>query len=209
MNANDFPGSVRQDVVVAPGEPWSGQIATGETLRIVDLEGQQAVDFICFNADDLAEAYDATVTIRIPRSIFLRKGMVLYSNISRPMLTLVEDTVASHDLLCGCCSREINQARYGQPGKKSCRDNFLSELGRHGLDPRSLVPNVNFFMDIPLLDSTGRFEIREGPSKAGDFVDLQAQMDLLVVLSNCPQVTNAANAGRLSPIRIVVWRRDQ
>jgi urea carboxylase-associated protein 1 len=194
--------TIVQDIIVPPGEPWSGQLFDGECLRIIDLEGQQAVDFICYNATDYSETYDNTVTMRIPRSIFLRKGMTLYSNLCRKMLTLEQDTVESHDLLFGCCSREINQARYGQPGKNSCRDNFLRELAKLGLDSRSLVPNVNFFMKIPI-NSHGNFEILEGPSQPNDFVDLRAHMDLLIVLSNCPQLTNIANAGKLSPIRLV------
>jgi urea carboxylase-associated protein 1 len=205
LDATTIPGTVIEEALVGAGKPWSGELLSGETLRIVDVEGQQAVDFICFNADDRREAYDATVTIRAQRSIHLKKGTILYSNISRPMATLTADTVCSHDLLCGCCSREINKLRYGEPGESSCRDNFLSELGRLGLDSRSLVPNINFFMDIPI-DASGNFDIHEGPSKAGDFVDLTAHMDLLAVLSNCPQTRNAANAGKPSSIRLVRWK---
>jgi urea carboxylase-associated protein 1 len=192
---------VREDVTVPPGQPWSGVIAKDEVLRIVDLEGQQAVDFICFNAHDFHETYDNTVTVRIAKSIFVGKGVVLYSNVSNPMFTVEHDTVGRHDTLCGCCSREINFLRYGVPDTPSCRENFLRELAVHGLDSRSLVTNVNFFMNIPVAVD-GNIEFKLGTSVPGDYVDLRAEMDSLVVISNCPQMLNPANGYRLTPIRL-------
>jgi urea carboxylase-associated protein 1 len=201
-NANDILGKVHSDVVVPPGKPWSGTIAKGDVLRIIDLEGQQAVDFICFNARDKQEAYDSTVTLRIAKSIFLAKGAKLYSNISNQMFTIEEDTVGYHDTICGCCSKEINYLRYNVRNTPSCRENFLCELTKYGLDSRSLVPNVNFFMDIPV-HADGRIEIRDGRSVPGDFVDLRAEMDALIVISNCPQMLNPASGHKLTPIRVV------
>src|SRR5205807_2185190 len=106
------PAAIRADVIVPAGEPWSGIIEKGEVLRIVDLEGQQAVDFICFNATDSKETYDVTVTVRLASRPFLRKGDVLYSNLANPMFSIIEDTVGNHDTICGCCSAEINFLRY-------------------------------------------------------------------------------------------------
>jgi urea carboxylase-associated protein 1 len=195
-------GTVHDDVVIAPGAPWSGVVSKHDVLRIVDLEGRQAVDFICFNAHAMQEAYDSTVTLRIAKSIFLGKGATLYSNLCNPLFTIEEDTVGHHDTMCGCCSKEINLLRYGVPETPSCRANFLAELDKHGLDRRSLVPNINFFMYVPV-DINGAIEFKLGLSKAGDFVDLRAEMDALVVISNCPQMLNPANGYRLSPIRLV------
>jgi urea carboxylase-associated protein 1 len=191
------------DVTIPARGSWSGTIRKGETLRIVDLEGQQAVDFICFNAHDTSEAYDATVTVRLASRAYLQKGDVLYSGLARPMFTIQEDTVGYHDTICGCCSAEINDLRYGVKNTPSCRANFLHELGKHGLDVRSVVPNINFFMYIPFHDR-GAFSFQPPLSKAGDHVDLLAHMDILVVLSNCPQILNPANNFNPTPIRIKV-----
>ena len=196
------PPSVIADLIVPPGESWSGVVRNGETFRIVDAEGQQAVDFICFNATDSAESYDSTVTIRICSRPFLNKGDVLYSNKARPMFTIVDDNVGHHDTVCGCCSAEINFLRYGVKDTPSCRTNFLRELNRNGLDSTHLVPNINFFMNI-VFDAQGNISFQPPYSEAGDYVDLKAQMDALVVISNCPQVLNPANNFNPTPVRLM------
>ena len=192
--------------MVAPGEPWSDIIRKGEILRIIDMEGQQAVDFICFNANDFNETYDTTVTVRLVLRPFLRKDDVLYSNLANPMFTMIEDTIGNHDTICGCCSAEINFLRYKAKNTPSCRANFLRELSRHGLDSRSLVPNINFFMNIPF-SANGEFQFKPPLSRPGDHVDLAAQMDCLAVISNCPQILNPANNYNPTPVRIVTFAR--
>lgn len=199
---DDARYAVLEDLIIPARGSWSGVVKEGETLRIVDAEGQQAVDFICFNAADPIEAYDVTVTVRLASRPFLGRGDVLYSNLARPLFTLAEDTVGHHDTICGCCSAEINFLRYGVRDTPSCRANFLRELSRHGLDSRSLVPNINFFMNIPFNDK-GEFTFRPPRSRPGDHVDLVARMDALAVISNCPQVLNPANNYNPTPIRIV------
>ena len=198
--------TIRGDVVVAPGEPWSDIIRKGEILRIIDIEGQQAVDFICFNANDFNETYDTTVTVRLVSRPFLRKDDVLYSNLANPMFTMIEDTIGNHDTICGCCSAEINFLRYKVKNTPSCRANFLRELSRHGLDSRSLVPNINFFMNIPF-NANGEFQFKPPLSRPGDHVDLSAEMDCLAVISNCPQILNPANNYNPTPVRIVTFAR--
>ncbi len=197
-------GEIRADVVVSPGEPWSSVVRKGETLRIVDVEGQQAVDFICFNAQDTKETYDNAVTVRLAARPFLRKGDVLYSNLAKAMFAMVEDTIGNHDTICGCCSAEINFLRYKVKDTPSCRANFLRELARHGLDSRSLVPNINFFMNIPF-GANGEFAIQAPLSRPGDYVDLTAAMDCLAVISNCPQILNAANNFKPTPVRLTTF----
>jgi uncharacterized protein len=197
-------GAIRADVVVAPGEPWSSVLRKGEILRIIDMEGQQAVDFICFNALDTKETYDNTVTVRLAARPFLRKGDVLYSNLANPMFTMVEDTIGNHDTICGCCSAEINYLRYKVKDTPSCRANFLRELAKYGLDSRSLVPNINLFMNIPI-DANGELQIRAPLSRPGDHVDLAAEMDCLAMISNCPQILNPANNFNPTPVRMVTF----
>jgi uncharacterized protein len=200
------PAAIRADVIVPAGEPWSGIIEKGEVLRIVDLEGQQAVDFICFNATDSKETYDVTVTVRLASRPFLRKGDVLYSNLANPMFSIIEDTVGNHDTICGCCSAEINFLRYKVKDTPSCRANFLRQLSKHGLDSRSLVPNINFFMHIPF-NAQAEFEFKAPLSRPGDHVDLAAEMNCLAVISNCPQTLNPANNFKPTPIRVITFAK--
>ena len=192
------------DVVVPAGHPWSARVAAGEVLRLVDLEGRQAVDFLCYNADDPAERYHAANTIKIPGNIYLGKGSVLRSARARAMMTIVEDTCGGHDTIFGCCSFELDEVRYGATNPRCCQRNFEEELARHGLGAGDVVANVNFFMRVPVARD-GTAAIVDGLSRPGDYVDLRAEMDVLVVLSNCPEALNPATGGQPTPIRAVIW----
>ena len=203
--SDQVPGTILRDDVVAPCTPWSAIVQRGQVLRLIDLEGQQAIDFLCFNADRPEERYHAPNTIKVPRNIFLGKGSVLRSSLAREMMTIVDDTCGSHDTIFGCCSFEIDEVRYGKTNAESCQCNIERELARHGLGPEHVVPNVNFFMYVPVA-ADGEAEIRPSPSQAGDYVDLRAEMSVLAVLSNCPEALNDAtgDAGP-TPIRAIVY----
>jgi urea carboxylase-associated protein 1 len=192
-----------EDTVVAPGTPWARVITRGQTLRIVDLEGQQAVDFLCYNAARPEERYNAADTMKLAGSIFLSKGVSLYSGLGRKLFTVVEDTCGYHDTIGGCCSAESNELRYGVRNTTNCRDTFLRALEPFGLGVKDIVANVNWFMYVPV-EPDGRMAIVEGRSKPGDHVDLRAEMDVLAVISNCAQVHNPANAYKPTPIRVQV-----
>ena len=196
---------ILEDTVVAAGHPWSGKIAKGNVLRLIDLEGQQAIDFLCYNADDPGERYHAPNTIKIPGQIHLGKGSVLRSVRAREMMTIVEDTCGGHDTIFGCCSFALDEVRYGQTNPRCCQQNFEEELTRHGLGPRDVVPNVNFFMRVPVAPD-GSAGIVDGLSKPGDYVDLRADMDILAVLSNCPEALNPATGSGPTPIRAVIYQ---
>ena len=198
--------AVIEDTVVGAGLPWSGRIARGEHLVLVDLEGQQAIDFLCFNADDPEERYHAPNTIKLQGNIYLGRGSVLWSVRARKMMTVVEDTCGGHDTIFGCCSFELDDVRYGARNPRACQQNFESELARHGLGPAAVVPNINFFMRVPV-GADGSAAIDDGWSRPGDHVDLRAEMDVLVVISNCPEALNPAtgDAGP-TPIRAVHYR---
>ena len=202
------PGTVISDVVVPPRAPWSGVVGAGDVLRIVDIHGQQAVDFLCYNADDPSERYNAADTMKIPGNIYLGKGSRLYSDMGRVLFTMIEDSCGRHDTIGGCCSAESNRVRYGVEGQPNCRDNFLAALARHGLSKKDIVANINLFMAVPV-GGDGAMAIVDGHSRAGDFVDLRAEMDVLAVLSNCPQMNNPAAGYDPTPIRVVVWRPDR
>ncbi|NWG24307.1 MAG: DUF1989 domain-containing protein [Pseudorhodoplanes sp.] len=206
MLARAIPGRIVSDEIVAAGAYWYRKIPHGTTLRIVDLEGCQAVDTLIFDAARSDVRYNAPNTVKLAGSVYVSKGVVLYDDLAQPMMTVVEDTVGRHDTLAGCCSREINVVRYGQPGKWSCRDNFLAALGTLGMNGRDIPPNINFFMHVPV-GGDGEIHIADGLSKPGDFVDLRAEKDVLVVISNCPQELNPCSGGRPTPIQLIHWQR--
>ena len=195
------------DVVVAARAPWSGVVAAGDTLRIVDLEGNQAVDFLAYVAGDTAERYDAQATIAAQRSLFLRTGSVLRTNEGRPLLTITDSTCEYHDTIGGACSPESNTLRYGHHTRHqhACVDNFLAALAPWGMGKRDIVSNVNWFMNVPV-EADGSLGIVDGVSAPGKFVDLRAEMDTLVVVSNCPQINNPCNGFDPTPVRMVVTR---
>lgn len=191
------------DEVVPAGKPWSGIVKQGQLLRIVDLEGRQAVDFLCYNARDAEERYHAPNTIKASGTIFLTKGHVLYSDVARPIFTIVEDSFGGHDTIGGCCSAPSNEMLYGVKNCPGCRENFLAALARHGMGRRDIVPNINFFMRVPVAQA-GDAAIALGASEPGTFVELRAEMDALAVISNCPQINNPCNDFNPTPIRVVI-----
>ncbi len=204
-----IPGRVIAEATVAAGDPWGGRIQKGDVLRIVDVEGHQGVDFLCYNADEPEERYHAPNTMKKARRISLEKGDILYSDVARPMMTVIGDTCGHHDTIGGCCSAPSNQMLYGVKGVPGCRENFLAALKQFGLGRKDIVPNINFFCNVPVNSSYKLADavFEPGASKPGDYVELQAEMDVLAVISNCPQVNNPCNDGEPSPIKVVVWRK--
>jgi urea carboxylase-associated protein 1 len=196
------------DTVIPSGEPWMGLVKAGHLLRIVDLEGNQAVDTLFYNAADTHEHYSAQNTIQAQGNIYLTTGTVLRSNRGRSMLRIVQDTCGRHDTLGGACSAESNTVRYSLDKRHmhSCRDSFLLALARHdeGMSKRDLPSNVNFFMNVPVTPAGG-LTFADGISAAGRHVELQALMDVLVLISNCPQLNNPCNAYNPTPIEVMVW----
>ena len=198
------PGRVVEDRVLAAGGEWAGIVRAGQALRIVDLEGRQAVDFLCYAAADPSERYNAADTIKVAGTIFLTTGHGLYSDMGRRLFTIVADTCGRHDTIGGCCSAESNRLRYGVEGTPNCRDNLLRALARFGLGKKDIVANVNWFMNVPV-GTDGTTAITDGLSRPGDYVDLRAETDVLAAVSNCPQIHNPCNGGRPTPIRLVTY----
>jgi hypothetical protein len=194
--------------VVPAGEPFMRRVATGQVLRILDLEGNQAVDTLFYNADDTEERYDANNTIRGQSNIYLSAGTTLLSNEGNPMLTITADTCGRHDTLGGACSAESNTVRYALEKRHmhACRDSFLLALAEydHGMSKRDLPSNINFFMNVPVTPD-GRLTFEDGISAAGRYVEMRAEMDVLVLISNCPQLNNPCNAYNPTPVEVLVW----
>jgi urea carboxylase-associated protein 1 len=196
------------DQVVESGLGFSRNIARGQTLRIVDLEGNQAVDTLFFDAHDPTDRYSAVDTIREQGNIYLTTGTRLFSSDGHVLLTIVADTCGRHDTLGGACAAESNQVRYALEKKHmhNCRDTFLLEIQTR-LEPfskRDITHNINFFMNVPVTPEGG-LTFEDGISGSGRYVELRAERDVTLLISNCPQLNNPCNAYNPTPVRILVW----
>lgn len=202
------PAAAVYDVTLPSGEPWLHEIRKGQTLRIVDVEGNQAADIIFYNRHDTAEHYSVGNTILGQGGIYLTTGSVLRSNEGRPLLSIVADTCGRHDTVGGACAAESNTVRYALAKKfmHSCRDNYLQAIQNSdaGLDKADIVPNINFFMNVPVT-ADGQLTFADGVSGPGKYVELHAEMDVWALLSNCPQLNNPCNAYNPTPVRLLIW----
>jgi urea carboxylase-associated protein 1 len=204
----DPDAAARREIVTA-GSAWLAELARGQTLRILDLEGNQAVDTLFYDlARPTEERYCALTTIRMQRNVYLTAGSRLLSGSGNVLLTITADTCGRHDTLGGACAAESNQVRYALDKKPmhSCRDSFLYALAAsgYGLGKRDLSSNINFFMNVPLTPD-GRLSFEDGISGAGKYVEMRAETDVLVLVSNCPQLLNPCNAYNPTPVEMIVW----
>ncbi len=190
---------------MAPRAPWSAVLTAGQVLTIVDVDGNQAVDFLAYDAEDTSRAYSVQATLQGQGSVYLTEGSVLRTNEHDPLLTVVGTDVERHDTLGGACSKESNTLRYGHHtwSQHGCADNFLAELSKYGMGKRDQVSNVNWFMNVPV-DPDGALGIVDGISAPGLSVSLRAERDVLVVVSNCPQVNNPCNGFDPSRAEMIV-----
>jgi hypothetical protein len=203
------PHAAKYRQVVPAGAYWLHVVAKGETLRILDLEGNQAADTLFYNADDPAERYSACDTIREQGNLYLSTGSVLRSDLCRPMLTITADTVGRHDTIGGACATESNSVRYALEKKTmhACRDSFLlavAENPQYGLGKRDIGHNINFFMNVPVTPDGG-LTFADGLSAPGKYVEMVAEMNVIVLISNCPQLNNPCNAYNPTPIEVLIW----
>lgn len=198
-------GAIIRDDIVPARAPWDAVVRKGQTLRIVDLEGNQAVDFLMYALADDAERYSAQDTMAAQGNIFLRTGSVLLSNEGRAMATVTGTSVAYHDTIGGACSCESNTLRYGHHTKSqhACVENFLQANAKHGRGKRDMVSNINWFMNVPV-EADGALGIVDGISAPGLYVDLRAEMDLVTIVSNCPQINNPCNGFNPTPVRMII-----
>jgi urea carboxylase-associated protein 1 len=196
----------RRDIVPA-GKPWSAILRRGQRLRIVDTEGDQGVDFLCYAADNPEERYHAANTLKKSATLRLTKGHRLYSDVARPLMTIVNDTCGTHDTIGGCCSAPSNEMLYGVKNAPGCRENFLHELAKYGLGRRDIVANLNFFCDVPVHphNRLDPLTFVKSPSRPGSYIELLAEMDVIAIVSNCPQVNNPCNSGRPTLIEVIVF----
>lgn len=205
--SDKHPEAAVYTAVIAAGEPFMTEVKAGQTLRLLDLEGNQAVDTLFYSARNPRERYDVQRTLRKQNRVYLGPGSVLWSNLGNPMLSIVADTCGRHDTLGGACAQESNTVRYalGTRYMHSCRDNFLRASLHDGrLAKRDISANINFFMNVPVTPEGG-LTFEDGISAPGKYVELLAHMDVIVLISNCPQLNNPCNGYNPTPAQVLVW----
>ena len=202
------PSEATHDEIVPAGDHWLHPIRKGQTLRIEDLEGNQAADTLFYNAHDPLERYSASDTIRHQAALYLTTGTKLMSTRGHALLTIVADTCGRHDTLGGACSRESNVMRYAleKEPMHACRDSFIRgvQCWSHGMGKRDITCNINFFMNVPVTPD-GQLSFADGVSGPGRYVEMQAGMDVMCLISNCPQLNNPCNAYNPTPVRVLIW----
>jgi urea carboxylase-associated protein 1 len=202
------PKNAVYDFVLDSGLGYSKEIKKGQIFRIVDLEGNQAVDTLFYSTVDPADRYSAVDTIRGQGNLYLTTGTRLISTEGNVLLTIVADTCGRHDTLGGACAAESNQVRYAIEKKHmhSCRDNFMLEIQKNlpRMTKRDITANINFFMNVPVTPAGG-LTFEDGISAPGRYVELRAEMDVTVLISNCPQLNNPCNGYDPTPARLLIW----
>jgi urea carboxylase-associated protein 1 len=206
------PGEAMFRQAIPAGDYWIDTVKTGQILRIVDVEGNQAADTLFFNAADVAERYSAVDTIREQGNVYLSCGSKLLSTAGNLMAQIVADTVGRHDTLGGACATESNTVRYALEKRTmhACRDSYLLAIAQHdrlGLGKRDLSHNINFFMNVPVT-TDGGLTFADGLSGPGQYVEMRAAMDIIVLISNCPQLNNPCNAYNPTPLEVLIWDPD-
>ncbi|PZU20000.1 MAG: urea carboxylase [Shinella sp.] len=198
-----------QDHYIPAEKPFSTVVRRGQTVRIEDSYGQQAIDTLFYNADDYSERYSNQETMREQNAAYISTGTKIMSSEGRVMLKMTADSCGRHDTAAGACSCESNTVRFGHGTKylHACRDNFVAEVAKYGMGKRDVAPNINFFMNVPI-SPNGEMTIVDGISAPGDYVELKAEMDVLLVISNCPQINNPCNGFDPTPIRVLVWNEE-
>jgi urea carboxylase-associated protein 1 len=205
------PSRAKYSAEIPAGEPWIHEVRKGEILRIVDLHGNQAVDTLFYNAHDYTDRYSAQDTIRAQANLYLTTGTKLISSNGSVLLTIVADTCGRHDTLGGACANESNMVRYdiAKRHMHACRSSFLKAVlsWDGGMDKRDIASNINFFMNVPVTPE-GKLTFEDGISEPGKYVELRAEMDVLALISNCPQLNNPCNAYNPTPVQVLIWEPD-
>ncbi len=198
-------GEVALDEVVPPRAPWSAVVRQGQVLTIVDVGGNQSGDCLLYNARDTSERYSGPDTIARSGNIYVRTGTVLRSGEGNPMATVIANEIDRQDTIGGACGKESNALRYGHHtmSEHGCRENFVAEAAKYGMGIRDIVSNLNWFMNVPI-EADGSLGIVDGISGPGKRVAFRAEMDILVLVSNCPQVNNPCNDFNPTPLRMIV-----
>lgn len=211
MSALD-PSLIRFEEIVQPGANWSHVLKRGTTLRITDTNGGANVAMLLYNFELLCERLNLPDTLKCQHTARLTKGHCLYSDMGRILVSITEDTCGWHDPLAGWSTAKIVEQKYGvktyqsarNDWHRNARDNFVTELGKYGMDERDLAMNVNFFSKV-VVDDGGRLSYVAGHSRAGAYVDLRSEMNTLVILNTCIHPLDTAPTYAPQPVQLTVW----
>jgi uncharacterized protein len=214
--ADDLPAGVAAndllwEETIAPGGYATRRLARGSRLRLIDLQGDACASLMVFNAEMPTERLNVADTVKVQWNAYLCAGKLLLSDMGRVLMTLVEDGAGTHDTFCGTSNAATNAAKYGE-GRNSgaCpngRDRFLLGAAKHGLGRRDVHPCVNLFKGTRI-EEDGTITPLVGPFEPGRELVLRAEMDVIVVLANCPHVLDPREAWSVTPLRVTAWRGD-
>lgn len=196
------------DEVVDAGCGWMHELLPGQSFRILDMEGNQAVDTTFYDMTNPEDHYGAVTTIVMQGNIYLTTGSILRAESGKPLLEITADLTGRHDTLGGACSSQSNTVRYAREkiSMHNCRDSFMLQLAnnKQGFMKRDLAPNINFFMNVPVTKEGG-LKFDDGVSAPGKYVEMKALEHTMVLISNCPQLNNPCNAYNPTPVRLLIW----
>ncbi|GIQ72303.1 urea amidolyase associated protein UAAP1 [Bradyrhizobium sp. RD5-C2] len=190
---------------IPAGWYWTTRLNRGDTLRIVNTSGTSTVSLLAWNSADTTERLSHADTIKVQWAARLQKGRVLLSDMGRALLGITEDSSAAHDAVVGGSTAATNLAKYGDGNFRNTRDNFILAAAKLGLDRRDVHPCVSFFAPVAI-DADGKFVWPDARRQKGDFVDLRAEIDLLVALSNCPHPLDPAESYPRASVEVVRYR---
>lgn len=195
--------------VLEAGYGWMHPLKKGQSFRITDMEGNQAVDTTFYDAANIENHYSAVQTIVAQKNIYLTTGSILRAEDGKALLEITADKTGRHDTLGGCCSSQSNTVRYAREKRymHNCRDSFMLQMANHtdsGIQKRDLAPNINFFMNVPVTKEGG-LKFDDGVSAPGNYVEMKALEDVIIQISNCPQLNNPCNAYNPTPVRLSIW----
>ena len=197
---------------VPGGCHWSGLMRRGTALRLTDMQGAANVSMLLYNAEEKLERYNMPDTLKAQHTAYLTTGNVCYSDMGRVMASIIDDRVGWHDTVCGLSDAELIMKKYGPSDYQSnsnamyrnAKDGLLVELSKHGLGKRDLVPNINLFSKV-IADESGTLSYIEGHSKAGDFIDIRFDMNVLVVLSTAPHPLDLRHQYQPADVLLTAW----
>ena len=197
--------TIREETI-PPGWYWTAALERGQSLRLVNEAATHGVSALIWSAADPSERYNPGDTVKVQWTARLTRGRLLLSDMGRVLASITEDTCGHHDSILGGSTRAGDARKYGEdPQRRNSRENFLLAAGKLGLGPRDVGPCITFFAPV-VTGAEGHFHWKDGVLKPGDYIDLRAEMDIVVTLSNCPHPLSPRPSWEAGPVRAILWR---
>jgi uncharacterized protein YcgI (DUF1989 family) len=206
--ATSMPGSPRERVHIPKQSGRAFTVKSGELVRVIDVDGEQVADLVCFSYPDRSLRSSTDQTRDVARTLYISTGHSLYALTGEPLLAIVADDVGRHDLLYAWCRPEMYRRVYGQSEHPNCHDNLLGALEPYGVTESELPMPFNIFQHV-VIHPDGRMEVRAPLSRPGDALLLRAERDLLVAVSSCSVDRSACNGFNPSPIDIEIYPAEE